>query len=229
MADNELFRAAMDAYDNQGRHSDGIYAVVELVRTETRKQIESDIERYPLMQRLNDQLELTRFAEADTDRMRSDRDRARSDLAMAEVLVGALRTRLDQLDAKRSDRPPLDAPKGLDPGWWFVAPAGTPTPVNSAERGVFVDTWSEQWSCIGASTAPVVYVLNRCGCGLRFAGPDAGLTARMLGMDVGYESHDHTVRAAPFRVAELDIDVAPDHTTAKLVDSGFRLYTTDRS
>lgn len=109
MADNTLFRAAMETYDNEGRHSEGVMAVVRLVQAETRKAFEADVERYPLMQRVTEQTELTRMADEDARRFRAERDKARADLHMAEVFLATLRARVDELDAKRSDPKPTEA------------------------------------------------------------------------------------------------------------------------
>jgi hypothetical protein len=105
MTDNALFRAAMTAYDNEGRHSEGVIAVVRLVQSETRKALEADFERYPLADRVKDQTELRRLADEDASRFRAERDQARADLQMAEIFLAVLRARVDELDAKRSDSP----------------------------------------------------------------------------------------------------------------------------
>jgi hypothetical protein len=102
MTTNDLFRAAMDAYDNEGRHSEGIMAVIRLVSSETSKAIEADIERYPLMQRVNDQIELRKLADQDADRMRTERDEARGELVRLKMIVNVQKAQIDELDAKRS-------------------------------------------------------------------------------------------------------------------------------
>lgn len=102
MTDREQFARAMQAYDNADRHSEGILAVVQLIRSETKAAVEADVERYPLAERVKDQTRLRMMADENASRLRAERDQARADLQMAEIFLATLRARVDELDAKRS-------------------------------------------------------------------------------------------------------------------------------
>jgi hypothetical protein len=102
----ELFTRAMLTYDAEGLHSAGIAAVVALVRTETRKQVEADAERYPLAERVKDQAELRKLSDHDAEVWRERCRKAEADLQSADMFLTALRARVAELDAKRSDPTP---------------------------------------------------------------------------------------------------------------------------
>lgn len=102
MTDREQFARAMQAYDNADRHSEGILAVAQLIRSETKAAVEADIERYPLMQRVKEEQALRAQADQWASDNRAERDQARADLQMAEIFLATLRARVDELDAKRS-------------------------------------------------------------------------------------------------------------------------------
>jgi hypothetical protein len=102
----ELFTRAMLTYDAEGLHSAGIAAVVALVRTETRKQVEADAERYPLAERVKDQAELRKLSDREAEVWRQRYLQASADLQRTGVALAALRTKVAELDAKRSDPTP---------------------------------------------------------------------------------------------------------------------------
>jgi hypothetical protein len=105
MTDQDLFNRAMLAYDNEGRHSEGIRAVVDLVRATTRAEIEADVERYPLMQRVKEQTELRRMADDDAASWRTRYGNTHDELLYVRSALQAALARIDELDAKRSDSP----------------------------------------------------------------------------------------------------------------------------
>lgn len=114
---DELFTEAMIAYDNADRHSIGIRTIIGIVQKQTRRDVESDFERFPLLQRVR---ELTvQLSEADERalRLRQTVSEARKDRDDMAMVVVTLRAELALLDSKRNTAPEGDVgdagPRGL--------------------------------------------------------------------------------------------------------------------
>lgn len=101
MAD-DLFERAMRVYDTEGRHSQGIYAVMKLVAAETRRKIEADIERYPHLQQAREARGMMRQAEADRDEAFAVIRKLGARERELELVNASLQADLARLDARRS-------------------------------------------------------------------------------------------------------------------------------
>lgn len=227
---DDLFAAAMLAYDAEGRHSEGIAAIIDLVRSWGRVEARVD----PSASRIR----IT--SGVGTGLLRTDclspgcgwHMKYSSGAQRLGTIVKVCADHPCTTESRPQPDPALSAPSGtIPPGWWYEASPGTPFPERVAKGGRFSNAWPGGWATLVASEHFAQFVVERGRRYLRVSEYDAVALDRARpapGSVFGYESHDRTMRIGP-----LSLDTIPDHRDAaqgivllRILNGGWALYAT---